>query len=65
MSNIFNLKRIQDIWKQPSKGFGDTVAKITKTAGIQPCAECEKRRNKWNEALAYKKSRTTNGSNGS
>ena len=52
---IFNLKRVKDIWNQPSRGFGDTVAKITKTLGIEPCEECEERRNRWNKKLAYKK----------
>ncbi len=37
-------------------GFGDTFHKITKTLGFIPCNNCEERRIKWNEALAYKQS---------
>ena len=32
----------------PSRGIGDTVAKITKAVGIKPCGGCKKRRRKWN-----------------
>lgn len=32
----------------PSRGFGDTVAKMTKAVGIKPCGGCKKRRRKWN-----------------
>ncbi len=51
--NVDNLKKI---WCKKSVGFGDTFAKITKTLGFTPCASCEERQKKWNEALAYKKS---------
>lgn len=46
---------LKKVWSAESKGFGDTVAKITKSFGIKPCAGCERRRNKFNEAIAYKK----------
>ena len=49
------IKRLKKIWSKPSKGFGDTFAKITKTFGIQPCDECERRREDWNSRLAYAK----------
>ena len=47
--------RLKKIWSKPSKGFGDTFAKITKTFGITPCEACEERRKDWNERLAYAK----------
>jgi len=51
----FNLDKQKEIWKQESKGLGDTVAKITKTVGVEPCEKCEERRQKWNEKFSYKK----------
>ena len=48
-------KKVKKIWAEPSKGFGDTFAKITKTLGITPCDKCEVRRKDWNEKLAYAK----------
>jgi hypothetical protein len=48
-------ERLRKIWSQPSEGFGDTFAKITKTFYIKPCAACEKRRKNWNQRLSYKK----------
>lgn len=46
---------LKKIWSTQSVGFGDTVAKITKSFGIKPCAGCERRRKKFNEAIAYRK----------
>ena len=37
----------------PSKGLGDTIAKITKWAGIEPCESCKKRQNKLNKLIPY------------
>jgi hypothetical protein len=37
-----------DYGLSPSRGIGDTVAKITKAVGIKPCGGCKKRRRKWN-----------------
>lgn len=53
--NKFNLDKQKEIWAKESKGLGDTVAKITKTVGIEPCEKCEERRKDWNERFAYKK----------
>ena len=55
--NIFKVyfSYLKELWSAESKGFGDTVAKITKSFGIKPCTGCERRRKKFNEALAYKK----------
>lgn len=50
-----SLNNLKTIWKKPSKGFGDTVQKVTKTLGFITCDECEERRKRWNEKLAYKK----------
>lgn len=49
------IEYVKSVWSAPSEGFGDTVAKITKTFGIKPCDGCEKRRKKFNEALKYRK----------
>ena len=49
------IRYIRGIWSVPSEGFGDTVAKITKTFGIKPCEGCERRRKKFNEAIKYRK----------
>ena len=46
---------LKSIWSQESKGFGDTVAKLTKSFGIKPCPACERRRQKFNEAIEYRK----------
>jgi hypothetical protein len=50
-----NWKTIKSIWAKESEGIGDTVAKMTKTFGIQPCEECERRRKAFNRAVSYKK----------
>ena len=49
------LQSWKEIWKAPSKGIGDTVAKITKSFGIRPCDACERRRRLFNEMVKYKK----------
>ena len=49
------LAYLKKIWSTKSEGFGDTVAKITKSFGIKPCSGCERRRKKFNEALKYRK----------
>ncbi len=46
---------LKTIWNKPSKGFGDTFAKLAKTLGFVPCEGCERRRNEWNEKLKYRK----------
>lgn len=43
--------------KPKSKGLGDTIAKITKIIGIEPCSECDKRRQAWNERFPYNQSK--------
>lgn len=49
------INYLKKIWSEPSSGFGDTVAKFTKTFGINPCNACKRRRKEWNEKLAYRK----------
>lgn len=39
--------------KPASKGLGDTIAKVTKWAGIEPCESCKKRQNKLNKLIPY------------
>ena len=48
---------LKKVWNKESEGFGDTVAKLTKTFGIQPCDGCEKRRKLFNEKLRYRMKR--------
>jgi len=42
-------------WKtdMPSRGLGDTVAKITSAVGIKPCGGCKKRQEAMNKAFGY------------
>jgi len=37
-----------------AKGFGDTIAKITKKVGIKTCGGCQKRRKTLNKMFPYK-----------
>jgi len=40
----------------PSRGLGDTLAKLTRAVGIKPCAGC-KRRQRWlNRVFPYRAS---------
>jgi len=38
-----------------SRGLGDTIAKITKAFGIQPCKNCSVNVGKLNKAISYGK----------
>ena len=38
-----------------SKGLGDTIAKVTSKLGIKPCGACNKRKEKLNRLIPYKK----------
>lgn len=40
---------------QHSRGFGDTIAKITSAVGIKPCGGCKERQEKLNKLIPYKK----------
>jgi hypothetical protein len=50
-----NWQTLKAIWRKPSTGLGDTIAKLTKTFGIEPCDACERRRKAFNEKIAYRK----------
>lgn len=39
---------------EPSKGLGDTIAKVTKAVGIKPCGPCERRRQWLNARVPYR-----------
>ena len=38
----------------PSRGLGDTIAKVTTAIGIKPCGGCAKRRRILNERFPYR-----------
>jgi len=38
----------------PSRGLGDTIAKVTKAVGIKPCGGCKARQAKLNKLVPYK-----------
>lgn len=38
----------------PSRGLGDTVAKLTRKLGIRPCGGCKKRQALLNKLIPYK-----------
>lgn len=38
----------------PSRGLGDTIAKVTSAVGIKPCGGCKKRQAKLNKRVPYK-----------
>lgn len=40
--------------KPPSRGLGDTIAKVTKAVGIKPCPACKRRQEKLNQLIPYK-----------
>jgi len=40
--------------RQPSRGLGDTVARITRTVGIKPCSGCKRRQQKLNQLFPYR-----------
>lgn len=39
---------------EKSRGFGDTIAKLTSKIGIKPCGGCKKRQDQLNKILPYK-----------
>lgn len=38
-----------------SRGFGDTIAKVTKAVGVKPCGRCKKRQEALNKRFPYGK----------
>lgn len=41
--------------QQPSRGLGDTIAKVTAALGIRPCAPCKKRQEALNKVVPYRR----------
>jgi len=39
--------------KSPSRGLGDTIAKVTKFFGVRPCRGCKKRQRRLNKLWPY------------
>lgn len=48
-----------DQYDGPSRGLGDTVAKVTKVFGVKECGGCAKRRARLNQMKPYQE--TGNG----
>ena len=44
--------------KAPSKGFGDTIKKVTDKLGIKQCGGCKKRQKKLNRLFPYEEKDT-------
>jgi len=40
--------------RAPSRGLGDTIAKLTRFFGIRPCGGCKKRRGQLNKLIPYR-----------
>lgn len=40
--------------KSKTQGLGDTIAKITKAVGLEPCGGCKKRQKWLNDKFPYK-----------
>ena len=50
---MFATKRLAD-QTQRSRGFGDSIAKLTKLLGVEPCGGCEQRRQTLNRLFPYR-----------
>lgn len=48
------IGKVQAVTQEPSKGLGDTVAKVTRVMGVTPCTPCQKRREMLNKMVPYK-----------
>jgi hypothetical protein len=49
------IRKIPVATMGPSRGLGDTIAKITSAVGIKPCGGCKKRQAALNERFPYRK----------
>lgn len=49
-----NGNKSETVKKTMSVGLGDTIAKMTKAVGIQPCGGCKKRQEWLNKKVPYK-----------
>jgi activator of HSP90 ATPase len=50
---VIGKKLLDKLNTEPSKGLGDTIAKITTTLGIEPCESCNKRKEKLNTLFPW------------
>lgn len=41
--------------KAPSRGLGDTIAKITRAIGLKTCGGCKKRQRRLNQRFPYRR----------
>lgn len=55
----FHAQGVDSPSPQPSRGLGDTIAKITHAVGIEPCGGCERRRQILNRMAPYRDNRET------
>ena len=62
--NCFCTSTARRVWRQEikywydglmgkSRGLGDTIAKVTKFFGVEPCQGCEQRRDSLNKIIPY------------
>ena len=51
---IASAKQDEPTKPAPSKGFGDTIKKVTDKLGIKQCGGCKKRQKKINRLFPYK-----------
>ncbi len=45
------------VWRHPSRGLGDTIAKLTRSAGVSPCGGCKERQEWANEKVPYEQAK--------
>jgi hypothetical protein len=50
---VVQLMREDAVKPRASAGLGDTIAKITKAVGVQPCSGCKERQEKLNKWFPY------------
>lgn len=53
-SQSSRVRRVPIVATMPSRGLGDTIAKITKAAGIKPCGGCKRRQRVLNKLFPYR-----------
>jgi hypothetical protein len=49
-----NIRQVIDSTKK-HQGLGDTIKAVTRAVGIKPCSPCQKRAQKLNKLIPYKK----------
>ena len=48
------VRRLRRLRERPSRGLGDTVAKVTQAIGIPPCAGCKKPQAAMKKLIPYR-----------